>query len=93
MKFRVSPTKKQIPMVILMAIVWISLFLWVIPEIFGVISPEFEDTYSEWVWDLPIWGLLVIVFLHVVAGILLLWSAGHFVEGYVRRRRKEGRES
>lgn len=87
MMFRRSPTRVQWVMIVLMGVAFGALLLWTIPELLGVASPDAEDTYSEWVWDLPFWtGVLPIVILHLIAGVLLIWSAGHFIEGYRRRR-------
>lgn len=87
--FQRKPSKVQKLMIALMGIAFAALLIWLVPELIGVLSPAAEDTYSEWVWDLPFGPLLGIVLLHGVAGILMIWSAGHFIEGYRRRRRKE----
>ena len=73
-------------MITYMAVAFFSLFLWLIPEVQGILSKKPEDTYSEWVWDLPLWATLGIAALHLVAGILFVWSAGHFIEGWNARR-------
>lgn len=83
---RVAPTGVQKLMIALMIPVWVSLFLWLIPEVRGIFDPAAEDTYSEWVWDLPLWATLSIAALHLLAGVLFIWSAGHFIEGWVNRR-------
>ena len=90
MKFKVAPANKaQWVMVILMTIFWVSALVWVVPELIGVFSEAAEDTYSEVIWDLPIWAMLTVTGLHILGGVLLLGSAWHFVEGYGRRRRIE----
>jgi hypothetical protein len=76
-------------MIGLMGAAFLAMFLWVIPELIGVFSEEAEDTFSEWVWDLPLWAILVIVVLFCVAGLLMIGASWHFLEGYGRRRRKE----
>lgn len=76
-------------MIVLMGVAFGALALWLIPELIGVFSLAAEDTYSEWVWDLDWWAVLSIAALHGVAGVTLVWSAGHFIEGYRRRRREE----
>lgn len=81
-----KPTKSQKAMIALMAVVWASLALWLIPEVRGVFNPNVEDTYSEWVWGLPLWAVLTLAVFHVVAGVLFIWSAGHFIEGWSRAR-------
>lgn len=91
MKFQRNPTRTQVVMIVLMATAFLALTIWAIPELVGVLSPESEDTYSEWVWDLPLWAVLTIATLHVIAGVLLVWSAGHFLEGYSARRKQEKR--
>lgn len=81
-----KPTPIQRLMVGLMGFAYLTLSVWLIPEIRGVLSPGFEDTYSEWVWDLPAWAVLTIACFHLIAGVLFVWSAGHFIEGYLTRR-------
>lgn len=81
-----KPTRPQQVMIGLMAVMWLSLLLWLVPEIRGVFSTDVEDTYSEWVWDLPLWAVLIVAGLHLVAGVLFVWSAGHFLEGWNNRR-------
>lgn len=73
-------------MIILMGIAFGALFVWLVPELIGVFSPAAEDTYSEWVWDQDLWAVLSIAGLHGIAGVVLIWSAGHFIEGWKRRR-------
>ena len=87
--FRRAPTKVQALMVGLMVIALTALLAWVVPELIGVFSENAEDTYSEWVWDLPFWGVATIVVLQCIAGLLLIGSSWHFLEGYGRRRRIE----
>lgn len=86
-----KPTRVQWLMIGLMAVAFGALLVWTVPELIGVFSPDQEDTYSEWVWDLPLWGTLIIVTLHGIAGVLLIWSAGHFLEGRSARRKIEKR--
>lgn len=85
-KHRRSPTEVQRLMIFLMALAYGSLAVWLVPEIKGILSPASEDTFSEWVWDLPGWVMLSIAAFHLVAGVLFVWSAGHFVEGWAARR-------
>lgn len=89
MKYQRKATPVQKLMVTLMGIAVGALLLWAVPELMGAFSPEAEDTYSEWVWDLPLGAIWAIVSFHVVAGIAFIWSAGHFLEGYKRRRDRE----
>ena len=86
MKFRRSMTKVQKVMAALMTGVFLLLAVWLVPELAGVISPEAEDTYSEIIFDLPWLAVLAVSGLHLVAGVVFVWSAGHFIEGYRRRR-------
>ena len=72
-------------------VAFLAFFVFLIPEIIGVISPAAEDTFSEWVFDLPIGWILVISVLFAVAGLALIWAAGHFIEGWRRRRGIERR--
>jgi hypothetical protein len=81
-----KPTPIQKVMIGLMAVAFASLALWLIPEVRGILGKEAEDTYSEWVWDLPLWATLTIAAFHLIAGVLFVWSAGHFIEGWAARR-------
>ncbi len=81
---KATPIQKT--MIGLMAVAFLSLGLWLIPEVRGIFSKQPEDTYSEWVWDLPLWAMLAIAAFHLVAGVLFVWSAGHFIEGWQARR-------
>lgn len=76
-------------MIALMVVVYGALSLWLYPEIIGIISPAAEDTFSEWVWDAPAVAFWFITIFHFLAGAAFLWSAGHFVEGRIRRRKLE----
>lgn len=87
--FRRSPTKVQWVMIALMVVVYLALLVWVYPEVVGIFSPAAEDTYSEWVWDAPGWAFWTVTVIHGAAGVAFLWSAGHFVEGRIRRRNLE----
>lgn len=91
MKYQRKPTKVQKLMIALMGVATGALLMWAVPEVMGAVSPAAEDTYSEWVWDLPLGAIWALVSFHVVAGILFIWSAGHFLEGYKRRRDREKR--
>ena len=51
-----KPTKVQKKMIGLMGGAFGLMFLWLIPELQGIFSSGTEDTYSEWVFDLPLWG-------------------------------------
>lgn len=89
MKYRRKPTKTQRVMIALMGIAFAALLAWTVPELIGVFSPAAEDTYSEWVWDLPFLGMLAITLLQGIAGVLLIGSGWHYIEGWSRRRREE----
>lgn len=81
-------------MIALMGLAFGALAAFLVPELIGVLSPGTEDTFSEWVWDLPTWAVWVVSVLFVLAGVPLIWAAGHFLEGNSRRkpkwRRREG---
>lgn len=81
-----KPTPVQVAMITLMGLAYFFMATWLIPEVKGVLDPAAEDTYSEWVWDLPGWAVLSIAAFHLVAGVLFVWSAGHFIEGWNARR-------
>lgn len=93
MKYRRSPTFVQVAMIALMVIALAALIGWSIPELAGVFSEEVEDTYSEWVWDLPVAGLAAVCLLHLIVAGLAGWSVWHFIEGWLRRRADEQQES
>lgn len=79
-------------MLALMGAVAVLLIVWAVYEIRGIVSPQGEDTYSEWFFDLPLWALIPLSILHLTAGILFVWSSLHFVEGWIRRRQHENDE-
>jgi len=89
--FRRKPTKAQGVMIALMGSVFVLLGVWLVPELIGVFSPGTEDTYSEWVWDLPVFWMFTVAAAHLIVGVVFVWSAGHFVEGYKVRRRQESK--
>jgi len=78
-------------MIALMAVVFALLFIWLIPETIGLFDPATEDTFSEWVFDLALFPVVVISVLFIITGGTFLWAGGHFLEGYKRRRRAEER--
>lgn len=86
---QVKPTRVQKVMIALMSGAIGLLALWLIPELAGVLSPEAEDTFSEWVWDLPLAAVIAISLLFVVIGVTFTWAAGHFIEGWRARRGEE----
>ncbi len=89
MTFRRKPTEVQGVMIALMASVFVLLGVWLVPELIGVFSHGTEDTYSEWVFDLPTLWMFTIAAAHLIVGVVFVWSAGHFVEGYKARRKQE----
>lgn len=84
-RFQVKPTGVQSLMIALMGLAYAALFIFTIPEVRGILAGGEEDTYSEWVWDLPPWAVYAIAAVHLIAGIALVWSSGHFIEGMIRR--------
>jgi hypothetical protein len=91
-KYLKEATPVQRFMAILMGIALAALLIWSIPELIGAFSAASEDTWSEWVWDQDLWVVLTIAGVSVLAGGLLIWSAGHFLEGYKRRRDRESQD-
>lgn len=89
MKYRVRPTLSQWAMILLMGLAAAALLGWLGFELAGAFSTQREDTYSEWVWDLPLWAVLSVIGLQVIVGIAAIGSAWHFIEGWARRRRRE----
>ena len=89
--FRRSPTRRQWMMIVLMGIALAALIGWGVVELGGVFSEAKEDTHSEWVWDLPLWSILLLSAVQIVVGILAVASTWHYLEGWARRRRTERR--
>ena len=89
MTFLREPTKVQRIMIALMVVAYTALTVFLYPEITGIVSGGFEDTFSEWVWDAPGWIFWLITVFHFLAGAAFLWSSGHFIEGRIRRRKQE----
>lgn len=87
--FRRTPTRVQWVMIVLMAIAFAALLLWLIPELIGVFSPEREDTYSEWVWDQSLWFVIGLSLFQAIVGLVMIASTWHYLEGWARRRRLE----
>lgn len=86
MKRQRKATRRQRLLVWLMGGALGFLGVWTVPEVIGILSDNAEDTYSEWVWDLPAWGVASVTAAHGLVGVLFVWSAGHFVEGWLSRR-------
>jgi len=84
-------TRAQWIMIVLMGIAFAALIGWLVVELSGIFGGTAESTFSEWVFDLHISAVIAVALLFVVTGILFVWSAGHFIEGYARRRRIEAR--
>lgn len=76
-------------MIALLTIALAAIVAFAVPEVAGIISPGAEDTFSEWVWDLPLWAVLSISLVFSVVAVIAAWAGVHFIEGYVTRRRKE----
>lgn len=89
MKHRRTATKAQALMVWLMGVAIAALLGFGVVEMMGVVDAAPEDTYTEWIADLPAAVIVGVTIVHVVAGILFIWSAGHFWEWYGRRRGEE----
>lgn len=87
MSKKVAPTPIQKVMIALLAVAAVAVGLFAVPEIAGVISPAAEDTFSEWVFDLPLPAVLAISTVFALVGAVAVWAAGHFLEGWKRRRR------
>lgn len=90
MKYPVKPqTAKQWWTIAGVTIMYFGFIVFAIPEVLGILDPAPEDTFSEWVWDLPLWGTLFFVVTFAVVALIGAWASIHFVEGYVARRRRE----
>lgn len=76
-------------MIACIATAFLALAVFVVPEVVGIINPASEDTFSEWVWDLRLPGVIAISAVFMVVAIIAAWAAVHFIEGWVERRRRE----
>lgn len=74
-----KPTRSQWWMIGFMVLIIIGLFGFAFFEIRGIIDPAPEDTFSEWVFDLPTWANLLISSVSIALGAILSWSAIHYV--------------
>lgn len=90
-RFRKPGTPVQKLMTGLMALAFLALLVFLVPELIGIFSPASEDTWSEWVWDQDLWLVLTISGIFALAAVLLAGAAWHFIEGYGRRRTVERR--
>jgi hypothetical protein len=63
-----------------------------IPEIAGILSPELEDTFSEWAWDLHGAWVATLSGLSLILGAVMIWFSIHLWEGWVERRKRESRD-
>jgi high-affinity Fe2+/Pb2+ permease len=90
MKYLRKATTPQKWMIVLMGIAVGALIPWTVIELIGALDgKQNENTYSEWVWDLPIAAVLAIVAVQLLAGVAAIASTWHFLEGWARRRRRE----
>ena len=76
-------------MIVCVAVIVFALIAFAVIELSGVFDPAGEDTFSEWVFDLPLGWVLTIAGLSVVVGVVVVWSGGHYLEGWARRRKLE----
>ena len=81
-----TPPPVQKLMLLLMGLAFLLLAVWLIPELVGVFSSAVEDTFSEWVWDLPFNWVAGISILFFATGATMAWAAWHFYEGWRRRK-------
>lgn len=91
MKYQRKATKVQVLMAVLIGVCFLSLVGFAIPEIAGIISPELEDTFSEFIWDLPLAVVIPITVVFLIVGVIASWAGVHFIEGWVERRKHERR--
>ena len=89
MKFRRRPTTVQWVMIGALSAAFVSIAVFVVPEVVGILSSSSEDTFSEWVWDLELPGVIAISLVFAVVAIIAAWASVHFIEGWVARRRRE----
>lgn len=63
------------------------MFLWY--EIPGIVNDVPEDTFSEWVWDLSWFSVLLWSLGGAILCLICGWFALHAWEGWIERRRRE----
>jgi len=77
-------------MIVLLAVALIFIAWWTVIELTGAFDgTQDEDTFSEWVWDLPLWSVLLISAVQIIIGYAAIASTWHYLEGWARRRRRE----
>ena len=86
MTYRRAPTAPQRRLIVYMLAAVVAMAFWTEVEVRGVLSPAEEDTYSEWVWDLPAPVVGGFAVFHALVGLVSSWAALHFIEGHVARR-------
>lgn len=79
-------SRPQKIMAALMSGAFLLLAAWLVPEIKGIIDGRPNDTYSEIITRLPWPAVIAVSVLHLIAGVLFVWSAGHFIEHRLRRK-------
>lgn len=87
--FQRKPTRVQVGMIALIAIAFFALLGFAVPEVAGILSPGEEDTFSEFIWDLPLWAVVAVSTVFAVVALIAAWASIHFFEGWVARRKKE----
>lgn len=76
---QVAPTRSQKIMLFFMSMILAGLIGFTIVEVRGILSPLPEDTFSEWVFDLPTWAILVIDVPFVAVAVIAGWASIHFL--------------
>jgi hypothetical protein len=75
-------------MILLFTVAAICLVAFAVIELAGVFNPATEDTFTEWVADLDLIYVLAIGGLSAVVGAFGIWSLGHYLEWWGRRKQQ-----
>lgn len=76
---QVAPTRPQKIMAFFMGMVVVGLLGFTYWEIKGILSPELEDTWSEFVFDWPTWANLTLGVASIIVAVFAAWSAIHYI--------------
>ena len=76
---QVAPTRPQKWMIFFMLLIIVGLAGFVFWEVKGIIDPALEDTWSEFVFDWPIWANVTLGIVSIVVAVFAAWSAVHYI--------------
>jgi len=66
-------------MIFFMLLIIVGLAGFVFWEVKGIIDPALEDTWSEFVFDWPIWANVTLGLVSIVVAVFAAWSAVHYI--------------